>query len=121
MKFNEMLKPLREGKKIRLPQWVDYWQKNDNGEIIIHRYNYGDINIKDCFDIFWVLENICSEEWEVVEDDVDKRSKEVSSDDLYHFVLDKYVENGGIVNAYNASNINTIVRQLVENYNINYK
>ena len=123
MKFREMLRPLREGKKIRLPQWGGYWQKNDKGEIIMHCHNSEDINIRDSVDMFWTLENICSEEWEIITDDVDKteNSKEVSSNDLYHFLLDKYLEIGEVINSDDANNINSIVHQLMDRYNIIYK
>ena len=28
MKFKDMLRPLREGKKVKLPFWSGYWQKD---------------------------------------------------------------------------------------------
>lgn len=67
MRFKEMLRPLREGKKVRLQTWAGYWQKDGN-EILMHCHDGSVINIKDSDNIFWTLENICSEDWEVVDD-----------------------------------------------------
>ena len=66
MKFKDMLRPLREGKKVKLPFWSGYWQKEGN-EIIMHCHDGRVLNIRESDNIFWTLENICSDEWEVVE------------------------------------------------------
>ena len=62
-----MLRPLREGKKVKLPTWAGYWQKGGN-EIIMYCHDGRELNIRESDDIFWTLENICSDEWEVVEE-----------------------------------------------------
>ena len=67
MKFKEMLCPLREGKKVKLPFWSGYWQKDGN-EIMMHCHDGRVLNIRESDNIFWTLENICSDEWEVVEE-----------------------------------------------------
>lgn len=67
MKFKEMLRPLREGKKVKLPFWSGYWQKDGN-EIMMHCHDERVLNIRESDNIFWTLENICSDEWEVVEE-----------------------------------------------------
>ena len=67
MKFKDMLRPLREGKKVKLSFWSGYWQKDGN-EIIMHCHDGRVLNIRESDNIFWTLENICSDEWEVVEE-----------------------------------------------------
>ena len=67
MRFKEMLRPLREGKKVKLPFWSGYWQKDGN-EIVMHCHDGRVLNIRESDNIFWTLENICSDEWEVVEE-----------------------------------------------------
>lgn len=62
-----MLCPLREGKKVKLPTWAGYWQKGGN-EIMMHCHDGRVLNIRESDNIFWTLENICSDEWEVVEE-----------------------------------------------------
>ena len=65
MKFKDMLRPLREGKKVKLPFWSGYWQKDGN-EIVMHCHDGRVLNIRESDNIFWTLENICSDEWEIV-------------------------------------------------------
>lgn len=67
MIFKNMLRPLREGKKVKLPFWSGYWQKDGN-EIMMHCHDGRVLNIRESDNIFWTLENICSDEWEVVEE-----------------------------------------------------
>lgn len=67
MIFKNMLRPLREGKKVRLPIWGGFWQKDGN-EIMMHCHDGRVLNIRENDNIFWTLENICSDEWEVVEE-----------------------------------------------------
>ena len=67
MKFKEMLRPLREGKKVKLAFWSGYWQKDGN-EIVMHCHDGRVLNIRESDNIFWTLENICSDEWEIVEE-----------------------------------------------------
>ena len=62
-----MLRPLREGKKVKLPFWSVYCQKDGN-EIVMHCHDGRVLNIRESDNIFWTLENICSDEWEVVEE-----------------------------------------------------
>ena len=62
-----MLRPLREGKKVKLPFWSGYWQKDGN-EIVMHCHDGRVLNIRESDNIFWTLENICSDEWVVVEE-----------------------------------------------------
>lgn len=62
-----MLCPLREGKKVKLPTWAGYWQKGGN-EIMMHCHDGRVLNIRESDNIFWTLENICSDEWEIVEE-----------------------------------------------------
>lgn len=68
MTFKEMLRPLREGKKVKLPSWEGYWKKDDN-EIMMYCHDGRVLNLRNNDDMFWTLENICSTEWEVVEDE----------------------------------------------------
>ena len=67
MRSKEMLRPLREGKKVKLPFWSGYWQKDGN-EIVMHCHDGRVLNIRESDNIFWTLENICSDEWEIVEE-----------------------------------------------------
>lgn len=62
-----MLRPLREGKKVKLPFWSGYWQKDGN-EIVMHCHDGRVLNIRESDNIFWTLENICSDEWEIAEE-----------------------------------------------------
>lgn len=51
MKFKDMLRPLREGKKVKLPFWSGYWQKDGN-EIIMHCHDGRVLNIRESDNIF---------------------------------------------------------------------
>ena len=62
-----MFRPPRGGKKVKLPFWSGYWQKDGN-EIVMHCHDGRVLNIRESDNIFWTLENICSDEWEIVEE-----------------------------------------------------
>ena len=65
MRFKEMLRPLREGKKVKLPTWGGYWQKDGN-EVMMHCHDGRVLNIRESDNIFRTLENSCCDEWETV-------------------------------------------------------
>lgn len=60
MKFGEALEAIKEGKKVKLPEWVGYWFKK-NGEIWVHLESGEDVNTP------WFKETIFREDWQIVE------------------------------------------------------
>ena len=71
MKFSEVEKALKAGKKIKLTTWEKaYWYLNTKGEIINHFEDGGEVPSAALFphDLLWVVNG----NWEVVEDDEPK-------------------------------------------------
>ena len=67
--FGEALEALKAGKKIKLAHWTGYWQMED-GKVMMHCRDGSIINLQDSKDIIYTLGNIASDEWEVVEEEV---------------------------------------------------
>ena len=66
MKFNEVEKSLKEGKKIKLAIWKNaYWYYDQKNGVIMNHFEEGDeVPTSDLFplDILWMMDN----DWEVV-------------------------------------------------------
>ena len=67
MYFKDALKALKEGKKIKLPTWLGYWDMEDNS-IKMHTKEGSVLDIRDTQDVFYTLENIASDKWQIVND-----------------------------------------------------
>ena len=60
MKFGEALELMKQGKKIRVPEWEGYWFKK-NGQIWVHTEDGNEFPQDD---ISWVNAVIWREDWE---------------------------------------------------------
>jgi hypothetical protein len=67
MNFKEAFQLMKEGKKVKLPNWGGYWAW-ENETIMMHCKDGQIIDIKDMRSASGTMSNICSGEWEVVED-----------------------------------------------------
>lgn len=67
MNFTKALEALKLGCKIKLPHWKGYWIKEDN-TVKMYCKNGNILDIRETEDVFYTLNNIASNEWEVVED-----------------------------------------------------
>lgn len=66
MKFDEALKLMKQGKKVRLPEWQGYWCWG-NGTVMIHSCNGNIIDLYDSDNKKFTLDNIASDKFEVVQ------------------------------------------------------
>jgi hypothetical protein len=60
MSFGKALEAMKQGKKIRLPEWKGYWYKK-NGQVCVHMED-GTENYTP-----WFQQTIWREDWEVAE------------------------------------------------------
>lgn len=69
MEFNEAYKYLREGQKIKLPEWSEYWfWSEDLNTIIIHYKNDMEVDIRDTKNfIEYTLNSIVRNDWVIIE------------------------------------------------------
>ena len=64
MKFEEALKAMKSGSKVKLPSWGGYWFWNPEGEtIIIHTKDGHEMDIRETQVVEYTLQNILSDEW----------------------------------------------------------
>lgn len=75
MKFKEVLKLMKEGKKVKLPSWGGYWcWNNEKNTVEMHcRKKESDSNndildIRETQRVEYTLENICSDEWIIADE-----------------------------------------------------
>ena len=64
MKFEEALKAMKYGSKVKLPFWGGYWCWNPEKEtIIIHTKDGQELDIRETQNVEYTLQNILSDEW----------------------------------------------------------
>ena len=71
MKFNEALKRMKKGKKVKLPSWGGYWRWDEEKEsVMMHcrpqdsdAEDGGALDIRETQRVEYTLENIMSDEW----------------------------------------------------------
>lgn len=64
MKFEEALKAMKCGSKVKLPSWGGYWCWNPEKETIIMRTKDGqELDIRETQNVEYTLQNILSDEW----------------------------------------------------------
>lgn len=68
MKFEQAYEALKQGAKIKMPNWTGYWVWEDN-TIKMYCKNGEVIDIRDTKDVDYTLNFILSDEWEIVPND----------------------------------------------------
>ena len=64
MKFEEALKAMKCGSKVKLPSWGGYWCWNPEKEaIIMHTKDGQELDIRETQNVEYTLQNILSDEW----------------------------------------------------------
>ena len=64
MKFNEALKAMKEGHRVKLPSWAGYWEYDPNEDKIWMHCKGGNVlEIRETQRLSYTLENICSDGW----------------------------------------------------------
>jgi hypothetical protein len=70
MEFNEAYGYLREGKKIKLPEWNGYWYWSDDRKtIMIHCENGKELDIRDTKNTEYTFGCIVRNDWMVIKDE----------------------------------------------------
>jgi hypothetical protein len=65
MVFKEAYEALKKGYKIKLPHWTGYWKVDDNS-VKMYCKDGRVLDIRESEDIFYTLDNINADDWEVV-------------------------------------------------------
>jgi hypothetical protein len=60
MNFGQAIEIMREGKKVRLPEWKGFWYKK-NGQVYVHLEDGTENNTP------WFQQTIWREDWEIAE------------------------------------------------------
>lgn len=68
MDFRKALEALKAGCKVKLPSWAGYWQK-EGDTVMMHGKDGQVLDIRETKDVFYTLDNIASEDWEVVDEE----------------------------------------------------
>ena len=64
MKFEEALKAMKSGSKVKLPSWGGYWYWSPEKEtIIMHTKDGQEMDIRETQSVVYSLQNILSDEW----------------------------------------------------------
>lgn len=64
MKFEDALKTMKSGEKVKLPSWGGYWCWNPEKEtIIMHTKDGQELDIRETQNVEYTLQNILSDEW----------------------------------------------------------
>ena len=64
MKFEEALKAMKSGSKVKLPSWGGYWYWSPEKEtIIMHTKDGQDMDFRELQRVVYTLQNILSDEW----------------------------------------------------------
>ena len=64
MKFEEALKAMKSGSKVKLPSWGGYWYWSPEKEtIIMHTKDGQEMDIREIQSVVYTLQNILSDEW----------------------------------------------------------
>lgn len=68
MKFGLALKAMKEGKKVKLPEWKGYWiWDNEKESIFMHCKDRKVLDIRETQDVYFTFSNVAREDWEVLE------------------------------------------------------
>lgn len=66
--FKEALKAMKEGKKVKLPEWQGYWIWNKEKEsIFMHCKDGMVLDIMETQDVYFTFSNVARKDWEIVE------------------------------------------------------
>ena len=65
MEFREAFNHMRDGRKVKLPNWKGYWEI-DNNTIMIHLSTGEVIDIRQTEDTIFTFMNVISDKWELV-------------------------------------------------------
>ena len=69
MKFNEILKLMKQGAKAKLPSWGGYWYWDSEKEtIMMHTKDGKKMDIRETQVVEYTALNICSDEWIVADE-----------------------------------------------------
>lgn len=66
MKFNEAYLLMRQGRKIKLPEWQGYWAW-ENNTIMLHCSDGVVMDIRETDDVSYTFGFICREDWLIAE------------------------------------------------------
>ena len=70
MKFAEAFKAMKEGCKVKLPSWGGYWTYEKDGDRIwMHCKDGRVLEIRETEVLSYTLENICSDEWVIADEE----------------------------------------------------
>lgn len=62
---------MEHGHKVRRSHWnAGYW-RIENGELIIHRWDGREINLRESIDMVYMLRNMSCDDWKIVEERAD--------------------------------------------------
>lgn len=69
MKFEQALKTMKDGNKVKLPSWGGYWYWNPEKEtVIMHTKDGAELDIRETKAVEYTLLNILSEEWQIADE-----------------------------------------------------
>ena len=69
MRFEEALKIMKDGNKVKLPSWGGFWQWDSEKEsIIMHTKDGEELDIRETQVVEYTLGNILSDEWIVADE-----------------------------------------------------
>lgn len=69
MRFEEALKIMKDGGKVKLPSWGGFWKWNPEKEsIIIHTKDGEELDIRETQVVEYTLGNVLSDEWVVADE-----------------------------------------------------
>ena len=64
MKFEEALKAMKKGEKVKLPSWAGYWVWDDKkGTVVMYCKDGKVLDIRETDVVEFTLMNVCSDEW----------------------------------------------------------
>lgn len=66
MKFSKALEALKQGLSVKLPHWTGFW-KRDGETVKMHCRDGRILDIRESEDVFYTLQNIASDDWEICE------------------------------------------------------
>lgn len=75
MKFEQALKEMKSGKKVKLPSWGGYWTWDEEKKTILMHCRPGNsdtgnpiIDIRETQRVEYTLANVCSDEWVIADE-----------------------------------------------------
>lgn len=69
MKFDQALKTIKAGGKVKLPSWGGYWYWDSGKEtVIMHTKDGVELDIRETQAVEYTLLNILSEEWQIADE-----------------------------------------------------